>query len=1003
MASVRLIARFSDQSSSQARSDALSGLSEEVIRSYPSVSGLVVLEPTVATAFTTPGGQPSKRSASALKERMQALMATGLFRYVEPDYEVKALLAPTDARFVDGTLWGLRNTGQAGGVVGADIDAERAWDITPGSTSVIVAVVDSGVRYTHQDLAAQMWVNPGETPGNGVDDDADGYVDNVHGINAITGSGDPLDDNDHGTHVAGTIGAAANDGNPHVGVAWNVRLMACKFLDANGSGSTSDAIECINFAVTEGARVLNNSWGGGGSSQGVYDAIVNARNQGVLFVAAAGNEANNNDSNPRYPSSYSLDNIIAVAALDRTDRLAGFSNYGRNSVHLGAPGVSIFSCISGSDSAYGVLDGTSMAAPHVSGVAALVLAQQPGVSLSELRERIVQNVVPVAALEGVTITGGRLNAYNALTIGQDNVLEIQLTSSQGTLVAAGTTIQAFAKVTDLIDVTNATVTGSIPGQSDTPFPNNGVAPDETADDAVYSANIQVPASGGSFTLTMVALAPGKSASTNTFDFTIIQPPVNDAFADAVVVDGAGGSLIGENRNATAESQEPIHCGAEGGRSVWWIWTAPENQVTTISTVGSDFDTVLAVHTGSSVGGLSLTACNDDVMWGSLASEVIFEAIAGTTYRIAVDGYFGEEGNISLSLLGTPPLTNDDFTDRTPISGVNHTIRSSNFGATVEGLEPYHCDNYGGASVWWSWTAPEHMPVTISTAGSSFDTILAIYIGSTLGSLAEVACNDDRITPVRQSEVSFNAVGGTTYQVAVEGFGDGFAVDVGNIVLSLLTSPPNDQFANRVPLTGSFAETTGYNIAATDESGEPYHCSVGGFQSVWWTWTAPRSGNVSVSTADSSFDTALAVYTGESVTALTTVACNDDEAYPALATSKASFPAQGGTTYHIAVEGFAYYDDFGFYEGTDAGLISLALSLDGASRLEDLKERQDGYYQFILKGDSGRDYAIEASSDAVAWSPIGALILRGASTIFVDPAPPENSVRLYRAFPAPLIE
>ena len=999
----RLIARFSEQAPLAARSATLNQLSERVIRSYPMVPGLVLIEPGDVNQSAMPGQPPSKSSTAALKRRMESLMATGLFRYVEPDYRVQALLSPSDARFVDGTLWGLRNTGQSGGVAGADIDAESAWDITTGSTDVIVAVVDSGVRYTHQDLAAQMWINPGETPGNGVDDDADGYVDNVYGINAITGSGDPMDDNDHGTHVAGTIGAAANDGNPQVGVAWSVRLMACKFLDANGSGSTADAIECINFAVAQGARVLNNSWGGGGTSQGVYDAIVNARNQGVLFVAAAGNEANNNDSNPSYPASYSVDNIIAVAALDRADQLADFSNYGHSSVHLGAPGVSIFSCTSGSDSAYGTLDGTSMAAPHVSGVAALILAQFPGLSLSELHQRIVQNVVPVAALNGVSATGGRLNAYNALTVGQDNILEIQITSPQGTIVAAGNTIPVFAKVTDLIDVTNATVTGSIPGQGNTPFPNNGVAPDETANDGVYSSSIQVPATGSSFTLTIVASAPGKTTSTNVVAFTIIQPPVNDMFIDAVLIDGAGGSLNGVNRNATFQSQEPIHCGAGGGSSVWWTWTAPHNQVTTISTLGSDFDTVLAVYTGNSVGALSLVICNDDVMWGSLGSEVIFEATAGTTYRLVVDGYLGEEGNIVLSLMGTPPLTNDDFADRTPVTGVNRTIRSSNFGASVEFLEPYHCGNSGGASAWWSWTAPSHMPVTISTAGSSFDTILAIYTGFTLGSLTSVTCNDDRITSVRQSEVSFHAVGGTTYQIAVEGFGDGFFVDVGNIVLSVLATPANDQFANRTPLSGSFVEAVGYNIGATYELGEPDHCYVGGWQSVWWKWTAPRSGNVSVSTAGSSFDTAVVVYTGNSVAALTAVACNDDEAYPALATSKASFPAQGGATYHIAVEGFGYYDDFGFYEGTDAGLIALTLSLDGAARLEDLRQRQDGHYQFVLKGDSGRDYTIEASSDAVSWLSIGDTLLNGSATIFVDPTPPVDAMRLYRAFPAPLIE
>ena len=202
--------------------------------------------------------------AQQLIDRIAALRNSGLFAYVEPDYVVKASLTPNDSAFVNGTLWGLRNNGQLGGRPGADINAVSAWDITTGSTNVIVAVIDTGIRYTHLDLAAQMWRNPGEIPGNQIDDDNNGYVDDVFGINAIDlvpAPGDPMDDIGHGTHVAGTIGAAANNGQPHVGVAWQVQLMACKFLGASG-GLTSDAIECIGYAARNRARIMNNSWGG---------------------------------------------------------------------------------------------------------------------------------------------------------------------------------------------------------------------------------------------------------------------------------------------------------------------------------------------------------------------------------------------------------------------------------------------------------------------------------------------------------------------------------------------------------------------------------------------------------------------------------------------------------------------------------------------------------------------------------------------------------------------
>jgi len=1011
----RLLARFADGVSATTQLSTTSPLKEKVTRTYSLVPGLVVLEPEMAAvgAFAAPA--MTKQSAVDLRQRIQALMATGAFKYVHPDYELTTSLTPNDVRFTDGTLWGLKNTGQSGGVAGADINAKAAWNITTGSAGVIVAVIDTGIRSTHQDLAAQMWLNPGEVAGNGIDDDGDGYADNVHGINAITGSGNPMDDNDHGTHCAGTIGAAANDNHPHVGVAWVVRLMACKFLDAQGSGNTSDAIECLNFAVANGARVLNNSWGGGPFQQSLFDAIVSARNQGALFVAAAGNGGtdgigDNNDLTPSYPASYSVDNIISVAAVDRANQLASFSNFGRNSVHLAAPGVAIFSTTSGANNEYQTFNGTSMATPHVSGVAALVLAQSPGITYGELRQRILQGVVPTAALNGKTQTGGRLNAFNTLSLsaGGNNVLELAVNSSAGTSLAAGTTVPVYVKVTDLTNVNNATVTGLIPGQGNTSFLNNGVAPDAATNDGVYSANLTVPSAGTSFTLTLVASAPGKVSVTNAAAFTIVQSGPNDMFGNAVSIPGLGGTVLGTNINATSQSQEPDLCGVGGGKTVWWRWTAPQNQITTISTLGSDFDTVLAVYTGNAVNALTSVTCNDEVPGGFHTSEVIFQSVAGTTYRIAVDGYFGEEGTISLTLAGTPPATNDDFAKRTPITGVNRTIRSSNFGATVEAPEPFHCGDPGGASVWWTWTAPSNVAVSISTAGSTYDTILAVYTGASYAALSPLVCNDDRIPEafpsVVTSEVSFNAVAGLAYQIAVEGVGDGVTAEQGNLTLSLVTTPANDQFANRTPLNGTFTEATGYNIRATRQTGEPNHGFADGQQSVWWTWTAPASGNASITTWGSSYDTALGVYTGSAVNTLTPVANDDDESFPVVRTSKATFAATAGTAYHFAVDGFLYTDDLGAPAGTDVGLISITLSLDGKSRLDGFKLRSDGHFEFTLKGDSGRKYQIESASALNSpWSIIGEVFLNGPSMFFIDPVAAGTSNRFYRASLAPLIQ
>jgi len=357
---------------------------------------------------------------------LAAYRKSGLVKYAEPDYIVKALLEPNDFRYQDGSLWNLHNTGIYGGVAGADIHAPQGWDLQHTASTVVVAVIDTGVRYTHEDLAANMWVNPGESgpwlPGtiidkgsNGLDDDGDGYIDDVHGINAILGTGDPSDDYGHGTHVSGIIGGVGNNTVGITGVAWQLPIMACKFIDAQGQGSISDAITCISYARKKGAKIINASWGGYNfTSTALYDAIDSVRKAGIIFVAAAGNDNNNNDANPLYPACYSLDNIIAVAATDRTDHRAFFSNYGAKTVALGAPGASVFSCWNGSDSDYRYDDGTSMAAPHVVGACALVWARSPSLSYRQVITRVLSSVDPLPDLAGRCVSGGRLNLQNAL-------------------------------------------------------------------------------------------------------------------------------------------------------------------------------------------------------------------------------------------------------------------------------------------------------------------------------------------------------------------------------------------------------------------------------------------------------------------------------------------------------------------------------------------------------------------------------------------------------------
>jgi len=343
--------------------------------------------------------------------------------YAEKNYQIELdhagggfkHLHPEDPRFVD--QWALANDGQNGGKEGADINAMRAWSETTGSDEVVVAVLDSGVDYNHEDLANNIWsrranLDPYE--------DADlGVVDDEHGYNAVDNDGDPFDENGHGTHCAGIIGAEGGNSIGVTGVNWKVRIMPLKFMNAGGFGTTKDAIEAINYAIARkrdgvNVRVINASWGSTQRSRALEDVIRKANDEGILFVAASGNSSTNNDRQPHYPSSYNLPNVVSVAALDRNDQLAQFSNYGVRSVHIAAPGKDILSTWLGND--YEEHSGTSMATPVVAGVAALILSQKPNLAVEELRERLLKAVDPVPALKGKIQSGGRIDAARAVGI-----------------------------------------------------------------------------------------------------------------------------------------------------------------------------------------------------------------------------------------------------------------------------------------------------------------------------------------------------------------------------------------------------------------------------------------------------------------------------------------------------------------------------------------------------------------------------------------------------------
>jgi len=320
---------------------------------------------------------------------------------------------PQDPRFAE--QWALDNHGQGGGKQGADISAIPAWSVTTGSDDVVVAVIDTGVDYTHSDLANNIWVRPVSVPP--YVDRRVGIIQDLHGYNAVANNADPMDENGHGTHCAGIIGAEGSNNLGIAGVNWKVRIMPLKFMNAGGFGNTKDAIECINYVIDRrnkgvNVRVISASWGSTVKSRALEDIIRKAYEAGILFVAASGNASANTDRSPHYPSSYKLKNIISVAALDRNDQLASFSNYGPTSVQIAAPGKEILSTWLNDE--YEAHSGTSMATPMVAGVAALVLSKQPKLSVEALRQKLLDSVDKLDSLKGKVVTGGRINAAKAV-------------------------------------------------------------------------------------------------------------------------------------------------------------------------------------------------------------------------------------------------------------------------------------------------------------------------------------------------------------------------------------------------------------------------------------------------------------------------------------------------------------------------------------------------------------------------------------------------------------
>ncbi len=358
----------------------------EVLQTFEAIGRLQILR--VPESETVPG-------------LIAKYQRSGLVEFAEPDFAGIVFATPNDPKFLDGTLWGLNNTGQNSGTADADIDAPEAWDVLTSASNIVVAVVDTGVRYTHEDLAANMWVNPN---GGG------------HGTNALDGTNEPSDENGtgHGTMVAGILGAVGNNGKGVTGVAWQVQIMACKCFNNFGVGNISSAVACLDYARANGARIINASWGFT-NSLALSNAFDSVRNAGIIVVAAAGNSSTNIDVAPTYPASYDFDNVVSVAYTDRNDVLGTNSNYGAMSVDLAAPGEQIYSTFGATDSFYYSNTGSSFAAAYVTGAFALMLAKYPAETHPQIIARVLSATDPLPALAGKCVTGGRLNLRKALS------------------------------------------------------------------------------------------------------------------------------------------------------------------------------------------------------------------------------------------------------------------------------------------------------------------------------------------------------------------------------------------------------------------------------------------------------------------------------------------------------------------------------------------------------------------------------------------------------------